>query len=386
MILRSYTESKEKSPSAQVREAADDYQRISNEVNASLDRLEDLLNRCLRTEAIQFANIEPRIEDMVSLLDFPGRNNYELMAPFQDLPAPPALRMETIKNLQTAYVEYQQTENLFKTLRRLVLEKAPISERLNVMREISNFDRINATLIEDIGMLEKNVQSRLIQGIRKAVKEGNDDALEALIDEYYFNNWINPPSPEVVATIEKHRGQYLEKRLKTLANRASQAMHSNDFQGAQKHYAEWAAQAKTLGVQKGDRYWATIEPVFQWIEHYDQMASVREYTQTQILALRSALQTPEPMGTADKTIASLNEKYLNAEEAINNYNEAIPGNLRRVFPKLSIPKDLEMKYHSTLNDLTEKSRKNEIFILAGLFAGGAFLLIAFLFWVVSRSR
>ena len=83
--LRSYVQSKEKTPSAAVREAADDYQRACIEVNSSLNRLEDLLNRSLRTEAIQFANIEPKLEDLVSTLDFHGRIDYEMMAPFQDL-------------------------------------------------------------------------------------------------------------------------------------------------------------------------------------------------------------------------------------------------------------------------------------------------------------
>jgi len=281
--LRSYVQSKEKTPSAAVREAADDYQRACIEVNNSLNRLEDLLNRSLRTEAIQFANIEPKLEDLVSTLDFQGRIDYEMMAPFQDLPVPPPLDMETIKNLQTAYVEYQQTENLYRSLRKLVLERAPISERLLVMREISNHDRINATLIEDIVAIEKNVQGRIVQNIRKAANERNDDALEEHIDEYYLNNWTTPPSPEVLQTVEKYRGVYLEKRLKTLANRAFNAIHSKDLQSAKKHYAEWVSQAKAAGVQKGDQYWARIEPVVHWIENYDQIESVREYAQVQLL-------------------------------------------------------------------------------------------------------
>jgi len=384
--LRSYVQSKEKTPSAAVREAADDYQRACIEVNNSLNRLEDLLNRSLRTEAIQFANIEPKLEDLVSTLDFHGRIDYEMMAPFQDLPVPPPLDMETIKNLQTAYVEYQQTENLYRSLRKLVLERAPISERLLVMREISNHDRINATLIEDIVAIEKNVQGRIVQNIRKAANERNDDALEEHIDEYYLNNWTTPPSPEVLQTVEKYRGVYLEKRLKTLANRAFNAIHSKDLQSAKKHYAEWVSQAKAAGVQKGDQYWARIEPVVHWIENYDQIESVREYAQVQLLTLRSAIQAPVAKGTAEETIKNLNAAMIAAEEAIENFNNHIPSDLRQVFPKMTIPKDLVMEYQKCLEKLSEHSRKNELFILAGLFAGGALLIIAFLVWVVARSR
>jgi hypothetical protein len=174
--------------------------------------------------------------------------------------------------------------------------------------------------------------------------------------------------------------------LKTLANRAFNAIHSKDLQSAKKHYAEWVSQAKAAGVQKGDQYWARIEPVVHWIENYDQIESVREYAQVQLLTLRSAIQAPVAKGTAEETIKNFNAAMIAAEEAIENFNSHIPSDLRQVFPKMTIPKDLVMEYQKCLEKLSEHSRKNELFILAGLFAGGALLIIAFLVWVVARSR
>lgn len=55
-------------------------------INTDLARLEELLNKNLRSEAMQYANIEPRIEDQVAQLNFPGRIDFEMMAAFQDLP------------------------------------------------------------------------------------------------------------------------------------------------------------------------------------------------------------------------------------------------------------------------------------------------------------
>jgi len=117
MTLKNYTESKERSPSSAVREAAEDYVRACELINTDLARLEELLNKNLRSEAMQYANIEPRIEDQVAQLNFPGRIDFEMMAAFQDLPVGSPLKMEVIENLQSAYAEYQSLEHQYRNLR-----------------------------------------------------------------------------------------------------------------------------------------------------------------------------------------------------------------------------------------------------------------------------
>jgi hypothetical protein len=51
-----------------------------------------------------------------------------------------------------------------------------------------------------------------------------------------------------------------------------------------------------------------------------------------------------------------------------------------------IPKDLQGLFDSTINRMDEYRKKQELFVLAGLFAGGIILLLAFLIWMVARSR
>jgi hypothetical protein len=43
-------------------------------------------------------------------------------------------------------------------------------------------------------------------------------------------------------------------------------------------------------------------------------------------------------------------------------------------------------FDSTISRMVDYQKKHEMFLLAGLFAGGIILLLAFLIWMVARSR
>ena len=372
MTLKNYTESKERSPSSAVREAAEDYVRACELINTDLARLEELLNKNLRSEAMQYANIEPRIEDQVAQLNFPGRIDFEMMAAFQDLPMGSPLKMEVIENLQSAYAEYQSLEHQYRNLRKLVLERAPVGERVKALREIAMLDRINATLIEDLAVLEKQLQVELLNTIRKSAQTGDiQEMFEA--KEEFKQNWINPPAPGVLNEIEtitsKKQEEYSSKELTDLANRGMSYMRAKDYQNAKKCYESWAAVAGRVGVKQGDSYWARIEPLYLWLQKYENDSKVKEFADMQLFALSKALLEVVLDGKCAQRIAELERMYAEAESA-----------------GAKIPKDLQGLFDSTINRMDEYRKKQELFVLAGLFAGGIILLLAFLIWMVARSR
>lgn len=372
MTLKNYTESNEKTPSSAVREAAEEYVRACDLINTDLSRLEELLNKNLRSEAMQFANIEPRIEDQVAHLNFPGRIDFEMMAPFQDLPTAPPLKMEVIENLQSAYAEYQSLEHQYRKLRKVVLERASISERIKALREIALLDRINATLIEDLAILEKQLQVELLNKIRKSGKTGDIQEMFELKEEF-LQDWVNPPVPSIIAEIEaitsKKNAEYSSKELTDLANRGMSYVRAKDYLNAKKCYENWVISAQRVGITKGDSHWARIEPLFLWIEKYDANEKSREFADMQLFSLRKALLETSSNGKCVISISSLEKIYADVENS-----------------GAKIPNDLQSLYDSTINGLSENRKKQELLLLAGLFAGGVILLLAFLIWMVARSR
>lgn len=372
MTLKNYTESKERSPSSAVREAAEDYVRACELINTDLARLEELLNKNLRSEAMQYANIEPRIEDQVAQLNFPGRVDFEMMAAFQDLPVGSPLKMEVIENLQSAYAEYQSLEHQYRNLRKLVLERAPVVERVNALREIAMLDRINATLIEDLAILEKQLQLDLLKTIRESAQTGDiQEMFEA--KEEFKQNWINPPAPGVIEEIEtitsKKQEEYSSKELTDLANRGMSYMRAKDYQNAKKCYESWAAVAGRVGVKQGDSYWARIEPLYLWLQKYENDSKVKEFADMQLFALRKALLEVVLDAKCAQRIAEFERMYAEVENS-----------------GAKVPKDLQGLFDSTISRMVDYRKKHELFLLAGLFAGGIILLLAFLIWMVARSR
>lgn len=385
-ILRSFAQSTEKTPSPLVREAADDYCRACNELNSALSRLEEMLSKSLRTEAIHYANIEPKLEDQAAMLEFPGKETFVREAPFNDLPVPPAINMDAIKYLQTAYAEYSITENLYRTLRRQVLEKTSFKEKLHTLQEINNHDRINSNLIEDIEKLEKTYQARLLQTIRKAIKENDHDQITILIEEYYSMTWTMPPAPEVADLLEIYRGQQLENKLKIIANQASRDMRNKDIVGAKKLFDTWLSVGAKLGAQEGDRYWSYISPVANWIRLYDELVNNKNHAETELIKLKNVLRTEKSDEEARKTLKKITYQYSSTVNAINNYNKSIPNSLKGIVQEIVFPKELKDEYKNRVAELERLARWSENFILACVFGAGTLIIISFLIYVVSRSR
>jgi len=373
MTLKNYVESKEKTPSASVREAAEDYVKACEGINNELIRLEELLNKNLRSEAIQYANIEPRIEDQVASLDFSGRGDFEMIAPFQDLPTAPPLKIDVIGNLQSAYAEYQVLAHQYRNLRKLVLQRAPIADRLLVMREIAMVDRINAVLIEDVGVIEKQIQVELLKRIRKAEKNDDINGMFAANEEFKSQNWINPPDPKIIEEIDKiikkFRSAYISRQLNALSNQGMSYVRASDFQNAKTSLAKWKDLARSFGVQEGDQYWSRAEPLIRAIQDYIDRINTTETINMLLIFFRKALADAVPDSNSNRTIAELEKMFTQLSNS-----------------GAKIPKDMMDLFDKRIEELSASRKSQELLILASLFAGGIVLLLAFLIWMIARSR
>ena len=373
MTLKNYVESKEKTPSASVREAAEDYVKACEGINNELIRLEELLNKNLRSEAIQYANIEPRIEDQVASLDFSGRGDFEMIAPFQDLPTAPLLKIDVIGNLQSAYAEYQVLAHQYRNLRKLVLQRAPIADRLLVMREIAMVDRINAVLIEDVGVIEKQIQVELLKRIRKAEKNDDINGMFAANEEFKSQNWINPPDPKIIEEIDKiikkFRSAYISRQLNALSNQGMSYVRASDFQNAKTSLAKWKDLARSFGVQEGDQYWSRAEPLIRAIQDYIDRINTTETINMLLIFFRKALADAVPDSNSNRTIAELEKMFTQLSNS-----------------GAKIPKDMMDLFDKRIEELSASRKSQELLILASLFAGGIVLLLAFLIWMIARSR
>ena len=86
-----------------LRETAADYRAACEEANERLRRCEGLLRRGLRSEAIQQAETEPVLLDVVAQLDFSDRQAWCNLLAQHGIAPPPLLAIELAAELNEAY-------------------------------------------------------------------------------------------------------------------------------------------------------------------------------------------------------------------------------------------------------------------------------------------
>ena len=119
-----------------IRALAQEYSEACHEINRRLTRCEEFLRRGLRSEAIHFGEAKPNLLDMLKVLDFPERAEWDQAVVQYQLPAAPVFRLETATALDRAYTEVAPLEELLKRHRLLALERGPVGERLAITSPI----------------------------------------------------------------------------------------------------------------------------------------------------------------------------------------------------------------------------------------------------------
>src|SRR3954464_13370078 len=86
-----------------LRGLAEGYAAACAEANDRLLTCVHLINQGLRTEALQQADLEPKLLDMVAALDFPERGAWDVLIAARGLAAAPALNLDAAEAVNQAY-------------------------------------------------------------------------------------------------------------------------------------------------------------------------------------------------------------------------------------------------------------------------------------------
>src|SRR4051812_44639870 len=97
-----------------LRDSAAMYAEACAEVNDRLRNVGRLLHRGLRSEAIQFAEQEPNLLDMVGMLDFQELSAWREMLVGWGMAEPPRLLIELAADLNKAYADHEPLEAILK--------------------------------------------------------------------------------------------------------------------------------------------------------------------------------------------------------------------------------------------------------------------------------
>lgn len=248
-------------------------------VNERLQRCEGLLRKGLRSEAIQLADLEPRLLDEVALLDFPELEDWEDILRFYGLDVPASLLLDAALQLQDAMFSEQPLNAVLKQHRKLAIARAPLSWRLKVLRQIARLDPGNPNWGEDVEAWEKVRLKELDRDVDDATQKGNLEVLQKIKDEIEGERWIIKP-PEAL-------GKRLDEKIKTLsiaaihtqlhslAERLNQAFCEMDSHQGKSLAQQWQQVAVGM-AQIPPKSWQLAEPALAWVEELERERKRRE--------------------------------------------------------------------------------------------------------------
>ena len=282
----------------QLRALVEVYGEALREVNARLQRCGELLRQGLRSEAIQLAEIQPRVLDLVAGLDFPEREPMGQFLAERGISAPPALLIDVAAELNEAYAIEEPLRVLLDRHRRLALSRASLSDRIGVLRTIAKTDSNNVVWQEDLQTYELERVKQIEREIGVALQEADTATLTALEDELETETWIERPPAALVRQAREARARHTRIRareeLDELEPQLNDAFAAFDVARGRELRSRWERAVAQAEVSTTD---ATVEragPALAWLSDQDEQERRAGDFAAAVANLESALDKDTP--------------------------------------------------------------------------------------------
>jgi len=345
----------------EVRRYATEYAERCTQANERLRQCSVFLQQGLRSEAIHLADESPNLLELVAALDLPDAQVWTEFCNQNDLPAPPPLQMDRAGRLNDAYGLEQPVEHLLRRHRRLALGRAPVKDRLDLMRQIATSDTASGFWDKDIRLFERARHKELKVAFTAAVDGKDSAALAALSAEVLQAPWLELPG-EDLRTAAQGADNHMRlmdagAKLQDVMARLRTAFAARDHalcQDLVQQIFKIGAEAKDLGVNSETA--AELKPIIAWIRQEDELAAKRQAADVCEKQLRSLLDADAP----DHELETVYEKLRGFDELI--------------------PADLTDRYQQTLRRRQRAAGRKQMMILAGVVA--VLVLAAGIGWVM----
>jgi hypothetical protein len=362
--IRSFLHATDQTYTEPLRHLASEYAEACNKANERLRRCEEYLQRGMRSEAIQYAQAEPPLLDVVAVLDFRERMDWEQTAAMYGLTPPPRLRLETAEALNRAFAEEKPLEDLLRKHRRLALARAPLPDRLAILHKIWRMDAGNPVWGEDVVRLEQARFGQLREMMSVAAASQDVDLIFQVREELFGKTWTAPlPKPlieEVARLARSYQTRKLQLDLERAGDRLLQAYHARRESDAWGYWNEWRQLSDALGLGPGHASSHKISPARQWLE---QLARQR-LDQQKRTEFNADLERLEAALRAQTPPEQLRQLYA----AVLRH--------RRPIPKATLD-----HYFDQMGEIINRREWRDRYILAAVFAGAALLLFGFFVWM-----
>ena len=350
-------------------ELAREYKEACEEINKRLVRCAQLLRQGLRADAIHSAEAEPNLLTAIQTLDFSDRVAWLDVVGIYQLASPPDLEHGVAEHLSAAYTEHDPQRNLLRKHRRLALARAPLRERLGVIRELARIDSTNPIWDDDRKTYEMARFKQIQTEAGEAVRGKDAVGIEALEDELLNDSWSTRPPNQLLQAVKKAadtlRQESARQKLPGVEALLNDAFSALDLVRARVERSNWISLAEAARLSDDHPMRERVEPALIWIDKEEEKARRR--------------------GTYDQAVARL-AQALDDPTSAADHLERLYAALVRAEQDLSDPpghEALAQRYRIRVANLELAAvRRRRLAIGSGVAAA---LVIGLTFWMVYRS-
>lgn len=326
----------------------------SRQVNERLNSCIRLLNKGLRSEAIQQAFMKPNVLDWSASLDFPELEDWIEILQFYGIQAPTLVDRQAAAQLHEALVDAQPMEELLRQHRRLAIAKAPLSWRLKVLRRLAAMDAINVVWKEDQEQWE-TVRIKQLGGELAIASQAKDvGGVSLLCDELTQSSWAIPIPENLVRSALQTRTRLQDessiKQLETLSEELHRAYSEGNEAKGKILIQQWNTVSKQLASSIPNHLLDQTQPALEWMRSLEEEKRV------------------------DQRFAEL---HGNLESLLQDQRTPIIDLRRAHYQLVSLPREmnplLEKQFRTRVSELEASSRRR----IAVTTGGIAFSLLIF---------
>lgn len=350
------------------RSLAEDYAKACRDMIGRLKTCISYLRSGNMSEAVRLADVEPNLFDIYNLLDFPEREEWTGVLESFGYKLPPPFPKELAQQLNDAYCRSASLEPLQKRYRVMAVERAPLAERLKVLRSIAAADPINPSWHKDLAAFEEERLKELGHDVDRAVAENNYVEMRNLQKEI-SQNWTVPVPAHIRdklnATLRGIRFQSLNRQLEQLVERLQQAHDERNIEQGQSLVDEIREIVGESGMAMPADVSDQAETAVRWLMEEKKRRNLTARYEAALRQLKNELRGNSPIDELSRTHDSLSIAAGDVSQ--------------------TIPESVEEEYRAALRSRERETKQKQhvgIAVAAVVFV----LLLAGMVVAVQRAR
>lgn len=194
--INAFLTSTDQTEDDRIREYAEKYALACEQVNERLVKCRLFLKSGHRTQAIRYAEQDPPLQQLCEMLSLNGMVDVweDLVSSYGWARFQP-LKSDLLALVYDAYETEQATADVLYQYREMALAKAPLSDRLLMVRQLAILDPTNPVWRNDVENLEVNLMSELAQRGGAAMRNNEMEELITVVTQHDQQEWQASFSP-----------------------------------------------------------------------------------------------------------------------------------------------------------------------------------------------